>query len=95
MTFLPIVDRELRVASRLTATYRNRALTAAVVALVAMAMLLFGAFVPFPSRVGRSMFATLSFLIAIFAALKDCGKPPIASAKKNAKAPSACSFSRI
>ena len=74
MTFLPIVDRELRVASRLTATYRNRALTAAVVALVAMAMLLFGAFVPFPSRVGGRMFATLSFLIAVFCGLEGLRK---------------------
>lgn len=74
MTFLPIVDRELRVASRLTTTYRNRALTAAVVALVAMAMLLFGAFVPFPSRVGGRMFATLSFLIAIFCGLEGLRK---------------------
>src|SRR5690242_21503418 len=33
-------------------------------------MLLFGAFVPFPSRVGGRMFATLSFLIAIFCGLE-------------------------
>ena len=31
MTFLPIVDRELRVAARLTATYRNRIIVAGVV----------------------------------------------------------------
>jgi ABC-type transport system involved in multi-copper enzyme maturation permease subunit len=42
MTFLPIVDRELRVAARRPATFRNRWLAAAIVAAGGLAMMLAG-----------------------------------------------------
>jgi ABC-type Na+ efflux pump permease subunit len=66
MTFLPIVDRELRVAARLTATYRNRTITAGAVTVVAVLMLLFGSFSGVPSLIGGAMFRTLGFLTLLF-----------------------------
>lgn len=66
MTFLPIVDRELRVAARLTATYRNRTITAGAVTGVAVLMLLFGSFSGVPSLIGGAMFRTLAFLTLLF-----------------------------
>ncbi len=66
MTFLPIVDRELRVAARLTATYRNRTITAGAVTGVAVLMLLFGSFSGVPSVIGGAMFRTLAFLTLLF-----------------------------
>ena len=66
MTFLPIVDRELRVAARLTATYRNRTVTAGAVTGVAVLMLLFGSFSGVPSVIGGAMFKTLAFLTLLF-----------------------------
>jgi ABC-type Na+ efflux pump permease subunit len=66
MTFLPIVDRELRVAARLTATYRNRTITAGAVTGVAVLMLLFGSFSGMPSVIGGAMFRTLAFLTLLF-----------------------------
>jgi hypothetical protein len=70
MTFLPIVDRELRIAARLTSTYKKRALTAAIVSAVAIVMLIFGATVSTPSQVGAAMFGTLSYLTLIFCLLE-------------------------
>ncbi len=66
MTFLPIVDRELRVAARLTATYRNRTITAGAVTGVAVLMMLFGTFSGMPSVIGGAMFRTLGFLTLLF-----------------------------
>ena len=74
MMLLPIVERELRVAARLTATYRNRALTAGVVAAVAMVMLLFGSFVQSPSMVGGAMFKTLAVFTFVFCVLEGVRK---------------------
>lgn len=66
MTFLPIVERELRIAARLTATYRNRVIIAAIVTGVAMVMFTFGAFSAFPAQTGRAMFWTLSYMSVVF-----------------------------
>ncbi len=74
MMLLPIVERELRLAARLTATYRNRALAAGVVAATAMAMLLFGSFVQAPSLVGGAMFHILAGLAFLFCALEGVRK---------------------
>jgi ABC-type transport system involved in multi-copper enzyme maturation permease subunit len=74
MTFLPIVDRELRVAARLTSTYKKRALAAALVAVVAMAMMLFGTITPSPAQVGGAMFGTLSWMMLAFCLLEGVRK---------------------
>ena len=74
MTVLPIMDRELRVAARLTSTFKKRALTAAVVALVAMVMLLFGGFSSVPADVGTAMFDTLSYMTLVFCLLEGVRK---------------------
>jgi hypothetical protein len=74
MILLPIVERELRVAARLTATYRNRAIAAGVVAVAAMVMLLFGSFVQSPSLVGGAMFKTLAILTLAFCMLEGVRK---------------------
>jgi hypothetical protein len=74
MTFLPIVDRELRVAARLTSTYKKRALAAALVAVVAMVMLLFGTINPVRSQVGGAMFSTLSYMLLAFCLLEGVRK---------------------
>jgi ABC-type Na+ efflux pump permease subunit len=66
MTFLPIVERELRVLSRLTGTYRKRVLAAGVVELAAMALLFTGSLVPTPSDVGIFMFHVLSWMLLLF-----------------------------
>lgn len=66
MTFLPIVDRELRVAARAASTYRNRSIVAGIVAMIAMVMFAFGAFAAVPSRTGHSMFWTLAYLALFF-----------------------------
>src|SRR5581483_2657327 len=70
MTFLPIVERELRVAARLTRTYRSRALMAAILGIVAIIMLLFGALGPAPAQMGGTMFATLSWMVLGFCLLE-------------------------
>src|ERR1700678_3297697 len=74
MTFLPIVERELRIAARLTATYRNRAIAAGVVMFVALVMLVFGMFASSPSRGGAMIFKTLSFLAMLFCLLEGVRK---------------------
>ena len=74
MTFLPIVERELRVAARLGATYRNRTLAAWLVMVVALAMHLIGPLTLSRTQVGVNMFHTLSCLTAIFCALEGARK---------------------
>lgn len=66
MTFLPIVERELRVAARLPATFRNRTLTAGLVAAVAVVMLLVGSMAGSPASIGTACFQTLAFLTLCF-----------------------------
>jgi ABC-type transport system involved in multi-copper enzyme maturation permease subunit len=74
MTFLPIVERELRVAARLAATYRNRTIAAWLVTLAALTMHLFGSVTLSRSQIGVHMFHTLSFLTLIFCALEGARK---------------------
>ena len=66
MTFLPIVDRELRIASRKRSTFWIRTLAAYALAAVAGVMLLFGVLTPFHLQTGRAMYRTLSFLIMLY-----------------------------
>ncbi len=74
MTFLPIVDRELRVAARLSATYRNRTLVAGAVALIALAILFFGSFGNSLRSLGASMFQILSVLTLLFCVFEGARK---------------------
>ena len=74
MTFLPIVGRELRVAARLPATYRNRTLTAGAVAAVAFVMLFIAGMVGSPSLIGETTFQTLSYLTLGFCLLEGVRK---------------------
>jgi ABC-type transport system involved in multi-copper enzyme maturation permease subunit len=70
MTFLPLVERELRVAARLRRTYWTRAIAAGVLTVVAMAMLVFGVLSSFHSQVGKAMFHTLSYLTMLLCFLE-------------------------
>ena len=74
MTFLPLVERELRIAARLVGTYRIRTMAAGIVTLVAMAMLVFGTFSSRPSQVGKPMFHTLSYLTMVLCFLEGARK---------------------
>jgi hypothetical protein len=74
MTFLPIVERELRTAARLTATYRNRALLAGVVTGVAVVFMLFGLAAGAPADVGRATFSVLTYLTLLFCLLEGVRK---------------------
>jgi ABC-type transport system involved in multi-copper enzyme maturation permease subunit len=74
MTFLPIVERELRVAARLTSTYKRRAVAAAIVALVATIMLFVGILPGMASQVGRAMFGALSYMMLVFCLLEGVRK---------------------
>jgi hypothetical protein len=74
MTFLPIVERELRVAARLTGTYKRRALVVTIVALVSMVMLVFAELSESPWAVGTAMFGTLSYLLLGFCLLEGVRK---------------------
>ena len=65
MTFLPIVDREMRVAARLPATYRNRALAAGILGLIALAMLCFSMIRPFSTRIAETMVSLLSYCMFV------------------------------
>ena len=74
MTFLPIVERELRAAARLPATYRNRWLGAGVVTLLAVIMMLFAGWTMAPSLMGGVMFRTLAYLALVFCLLEGVRK---------------------
>jgi ABC-type transport system involved in multi-copper enzyme maturation permease subunit len=74
MIFLPIVERELRVASRLPATFRNRALTAGIVAAVAVLMMLFAGMTASPAFIGGTAFLVLSILTLCFCLLEGVRK---------------------
>ena len=80
MTFLPIVERELRVASRRNGTYRTRLAVALTAIVVSGFLLFFYAANLGISRqlLGRYIFQALSGLAlayAIFAGPMDCGLP--------------------
>jgi hypothetical protein len=74
MTFLPIVGRELRVAARLPATFRNRTLTAGLVAAAAFVMLLLGSVTGSPAFIGEGSFRTLAYLALCFCLLEGLRK---------------------
>jgi hypothetical protein len=59
MTFLPIVERELRVASRRRATYWTRAGVAGAIIVIGVAIFLF-ALEDAPTKVGKSLFYCLT-----------------------------------
>lgn len=66
MTFLPIVDRELRVRARLKSTYLFR-ITGALLAIgIVMFLLVTGSAFANPGRLGRTMFSILSWLVFPF-----------------------------
>lgn len=70
MTFLPLVERELRVAARLRSTYWIRAITAGVLTAVAVLMLLFGTLSTFQSQAGKASFRTLAFMTMVLCFLE-------------------------
>src|SRR5580658_5169605 len=74
MTFLPIVERELRVAARLPATFRNRTLAAGIVAAVAFLMLLFASMTGSGSFIGGTAFHVLAWLTLGFCLLEGVRK---------------------
>jgi ABC-type transport system involved in multi-copper enzyme maturation permease subunit len=74
MTFLPIAERELRIAARLPSTYRNRSLAAGTVMLIAVAILMFGAFARSSSQAGIYMFRMSSFVAMVFCAFEGMRK---------------------
>src|SRR5213594_4042854 len=69
MTFLPIVERELRVTARRRGTYWNRALSALAAILIFGGALIFEAQTP-PKELGKEVFNILSglFLLSSLAA---------------------------
>jgi len=74
MTFLPIVERELRVAARLPATYRNRTVAAGIVAAVAVMLMLFASMTAMPAFIGGKAFLMLSILTLCFCLLEGARK---------------------
>src|SRR5438270_6085640 len=60
MTFLPIVERELRVAARKRATYWSRSLTVLVALAIPVFMLMFFGTVGGPAGVGANLFSALT-----------------------------------
>ncbi len=69
MTFLPIVERELRVASRRQFTYWFRLVAAAFALLIFGAMLSFSMFTPgMPWSAGQIQFTVLKWLAFVYAA---------------------------
>src|SRR6266567_1938766 len=62
MTFLPIVERELRVAARRKNTFWTRMAAALAAVLIAGWALLTTGFFPFPVNAGQMMFSALSGL---------------------------------
>src|SRR6266852_5912272 len=64
MTFLPIVERELRVTARRRGTYWNRALSALAAILIFAGALIFEAQTP-PKELGKAVFNILSVLFLL------------------------------
>lgn len=74
MTFLPLVERELRIATRKVSTYRIRTLAAGIVTLVAIVMMLFGVVSSLHSQVGKAMFHTLACMTMLLCFLEGTWK---------------------
>ena len=70
MTFLPIVERELRVRARLKSTYRYRLLAASVSIMLALVMISFATAQPGGGQAGQVIFVMLG-AIAYLSALFD------------------------
>ncbi len=62
MIFLPIVERELRVATRRRATYWNRSITVILATILALYMLTTIGFSSSPAQAGAILFSTLTRL---------------------------------
>src|SRR5262245_10988822 len=65
MTFLPIVDRELRIKARLKSTFRIRLLAALIAIVIAGFMLLIGQIASAPQQLGKGIFLTLAWMAFI------------------------------
>ncbi|MDB6032314.1 MAG: family transporter protein [Verrucomicrobiales bacterium] len=63
MTFLPIVDRELRVRARLKSTYRFRIVGALLAIGIVVFLLITSPAFSNPGRVGKTMFTVLAWLV--------------------------------
>jgi len=74
MTWQPIIERELGVASRLTGTYRNRMLTPVFVAGLGITKVMLMATPKSPAMAGADLFRTLSFLTVGFCMLEGVRK---------------------
>ncbi len=66
MRFLPVVERELRVAARSKATHRSRFIAALIGAFVLVAMTLTMQRSVIPSRIGAEVFGMIVFLLTWF-----------------------------
>ncbi len=70
MSFLPIVERELRVRSRLKNTYRFRVAGALLAALVVVFMLVVSGGMTSPDKFGKTIFQILGWLAFIYCLLE-------------------------
>lgn len=70
MTFLPIVERELRVRARQKITHRFRIASALVAILLVMYMLVVGSVSSSPQSTGQKIFRTLAWLSFIYCLLE-------------------------
>jgi ABC-type transport system involved in cytochrome c biogenesis permease component len=70
MTFLPIVERELRVAARRTHSYRTRTLVAFITCVVVSGILITAGQFPTPMKMGQSLFKLLSSLAFVYCLLE-------------------------
>lgn len=66
MTFLPIVERELRVRSRLKSTYRFRIAGAALAMILVTFMLMSGSVSTSPGRIGAAVFTMMAWMAFIY-----------------------------
>ena len=83
MTFLPIVSRELRLASRRRSTYWLRSGAALVVMVVGAWLFLIMQGAP-PKDVARALFCVLTGGAVLFALISGV-RPPTALARRNGK----------
>ena len=74
MSFLPIVERELRLAARRPTTYRNRVLAAGAMALVAAGMLVSNPFPITSAPAYGDMFRVLSWMLLVYCLLAGVRK---------------------
>ncbi|MEO8426970.1 MAG: ABC transporter permease subunit, partial [Verrucomicrobiota bacterium] len=70
MTFLPIVERELRVAARRTHSYRTRTLAALITCVVVSGILITAGQFSTPMKMGQSLFKLLSWVAFVYCLLE-------------------------